>query len=188
MKNHDNIDVIRIELDDSYVIKPSEDQHYDIWMNFDHYDWRSSFHKYFHVKVNSLYTFALIATGDKWYYDNEKAILHGSCLTILQGWRIIQVDIHTGKMINVVTLDVLGSIIDMFEVNDNYLIYGEVYIVMLDASLHELWTFMGRDIFISMTGKKSFELKNDSICLYDFVDNYYELDYEGNQILFIPCQ
>lgn len=28
----------------------------------------------------------------------------------------------------------------------------------------------------------AFEMKSDRICLYDFEDNYYEIDYDGNVI------
>ena len=38
------------------------------------------------------------------------------------------------------------------------------------------------DIFVSITNKTAFEIKTDRICLYDFYDNYYEIDFDGNMI------
>ena len=45
-----------------------------------------------------------------------------------------------------------------------------------------LWAFSGKDIFASVFGKLQFEIKDELICLYDFEDNYYEIDFEGNSI------
>lgn len=45
------------------------------------------------------------------------------------------------------------------------------------------WSFSGRDIFVRYMGEEpAFEMKSDRICLYDFEDNYYEIDYDGNVI------
>ena len=33
-----------------------------------------------------------------------------------------------------------------------------------------------------MGEEPAFEMKSDRICLYDFEDNYYEIDYDGNVI------
>ena len=45
-----------------------------------------------------------------------------------------------------------------------------------------LWAFSGKDIFASVSGKLPFEIKDELICLYDFEDNYYEIDFEGKHI------
>ena len=45
-----------------------------------------------------------------------------------------------------------------------------------------VWAFSGKDIFASVSGKLPFEIKDELICLYDFEDNYYEIDFEGNHI------
>lgn len=38
---------------------------------------------------------------------------------------------------------------------------------------------MRKDIFASVSGKEPFELCEDRIKLYDFEDNYYEIDFWG---------
>ena len=53
---------------------------------------------------------------------------------------------------------------------------------MLSAGLNRLWSFSGADIFASVTGKNPVELRERSIVLYDFEDNRYEIDYDGNVI------
>ena len=53
---------------------------------------------------------------------------------------------------------------------------------MIDNNLNELWNFCGKDIFVSISGKNPFEICNDRIKLYDFEDNYYEINFDGKQI------
>jgi hypothetical protein len=38
------------------------------------------------------------------------------------------------------------------------------------------------DIFLSPTGKKVFQIKDNLIFLVDFQDNEYILDFDGNQV------
>ena len=65
---------------------------------------------------------------------------------------------------------------------DGYLIYGEIEIIKLDNKFNTAWKFSGKDIFVSISGKNAFELTEQSIKLYDFEDNFYELDFNGNVI------
>lgn len=53
---------------------------------------------------------------------------------------------------------------------------------MLDFNFAKKWSFSGKDIFVSLTEKNCFEPKENSICLYDFEDHYYEIDYNGKLI------
>ena len=46
-----------------------------------------------------------------------------------------------------------------------------------------VWDFGARDIFVRYHGKEpAFEMLPDRIRLYDFSDNYYEIDYDGKVI------
>ena len=45
-----------------------------------------------------------------------------------------------------------------------------------------MWKLSGLDIFVSVSVMNAFELCEDSIKLYDFEDNFYEIDYDGNKI------
>lgn len=56
-------------------------------------------------------------------------------------------------------------------------------IYRISKDLDIKWNFSGRDIWVRYAGTEpAFEMKEDKICLYDFMDNYYELDYDGNLI------
>ena len=110
------------------------------------------------------------------------AILEGNILTVLQNDRITQIDLGTVQMIANHELDIFGTTFSIHRLLDGYLIYGEIEIIRLDDAFQAVWKFSGKDIFVSVTGKQSFELTDETIKLYDFEDNFYELDYNGNVI------
>ena len=57
-----------------------------------------------------------------------------------------------------------------------------IEIIKLDDEFNTVWKFSGRDIFVSVSGKNAFELTEQSIKLYDFEDNFYEIDFDGKLI------
>ena len=61
----------------------------------------------------------------------------------------------------------------------------EIY--RISSDLEVVWQFSARDIFVRYQGEEpAFEMKQDRICLIDFLDNYYEIDYDGNVLLDKP--
>lgn len=72
-------------------------------------------------------------------------------------------------MIRHTKFDCVGCNYGIYKVEKGYVIYGEIEITMLDFDF-------------TKTDKKPFELHENSICLYDFEDNFYEIDYDGNLI------
>lgn len=53
---------------------------------------------------------------------------------------------------------------------------------MLDFEFNERWKFLGKDIFVSVSGKTAFQLCEKTVKLYDFEDNFYEIDFDGTLI------
>ena len=136
------------------------------------------------VKVessDSTYTVGLI--GSPHSEIDECAILEDNILTVLMCWDVLKLDLANAKIIKVAELTSMGCNFSIHKVNENYLVYGETDVTMLGPDLSEKWSFSGHDIFISISGKKEFEIKEDRICLYDFEDHYYELDFEGNLLI-----
>ena len=70
----------------------------------------------------------------------------------------------------------------LYRVRGGFLIHGELEIIKFDDNLNKLWEWVGNDILVSISGKKSLELTKSSIRVTDFSDNFYELDYDGNLI------
>ena len=71
-----------------------------------------------------------------------------------------------------------------FAYEKEFILYGEVEIYRVDKNLNVLWEFSGKDVYVKKSGgEPAFQMKDDRICLYDFSDNYYEIDYEGNILM-----
>lgn len=120
--------------------------------------------------------------GSLYTYESDCAILEEQILTVLQNKTITQINVSDGSVIRHIKFDCLGCNYGLYKVKRGYIIYGEIEITMLDFNFVKQWSFLGKDIFVSISNKKPFEIREDSICLYDFEDNYYEIDFDGRQI------
>ena len=175
---------VRITIDETYYLRPSEARVYDL--TYETCDDKSEeFCKILAVSVESVdrkYSIALI--GNYYASDDRCAVLEGAILTVLQGWNVLRLDLDNGKMIQNEEFDSIGTFFHLYKVAGGYIIHGEGDIIMLDQRLREKWSFGGPEIFVSITGKNEFEIKEDRICLYDFDDNYFEIDMNGQQLVF----
>lgn len=78
------------------------------------------------------------------------------------------------------SIDPFGVMMEVHPFEDDYILYGETEIYRIGSDLKVKWQFSGRDIFIRYQGEEpAFLMKSDRICLIDFLDNYYEIDYDG---------
>ena len=170
---------IYISGDDSYTIN-SADNNYDIIYNPNN---KSEFYKTFSIEIlkeNKKMKIALI--GDYHSCVEDCAILNGNTLTILQNDVISQINIISGELVFYTNIENFGCNFSIYEIETGYIIYGEIETKKLDFNFNTRWNFSGRDIFVSVSGKKSFELCKDRIKLYDFNDDYYEIDFDGNEL------
>lgn len=80
-----------------------------------------------------------------------------------------------------VSINPLGTMFEVHTYREDYILYGETDIYRISEDLDIMWEFSARDIFVRCQGDEpAFLLKDDRICLYDFLDNYYEIDYNGH--------
>ena len=171
---------VRISVDDSYTIDSVDNNYYDIIHNPDN---KSEFYKTFSIEILEGHKKKKIALiSDYHIYDTDCAILKGNILTILQNDIISQINVKSGELSFYTDVEAFGCNFGIYEIETGYIIYGEIEIKMLDFNFNTKWKFSGRDIFVSVSGKKSFELCEDRIKLYDFNDYYYEIDFGGNEI------
>lgn len=174
---------IEINIDETYTVGSADNRHYDITLNPGHYR-QSDFPKTLSIHIDLYakeYRIALI--GPFHSYDSDCAVLEGEILTILQDDMITQIKVTNASVIRNVMIDCDGCNFAIYKVNKGYIIYGEIEITMLDFDLQKQWSFSGRDIFVSISDRKPFTIHENSICLYDFEDNYYEIDFDGKQII-----
>ncbi len=116
------------------------------------------------------------------------AIITGNQLFVLQNDTLSVIDIETGQLLRFVEIETFGCNFSIHPIETGYIIYGEIEILKLSFDLNVEWRFSARDIFVSIHNKKSFELCENRINLYDFQDNYYEIDFDGNLICDIPAE
>ena len=173
---------VTISIDETYTVDSTDNKSYDLVLNPYHLK-HSDIYKVFSIQIDlykKMISIALI--GDYHIYDADCAVLEGTVLTILQNGSVSQLDVNNGSMIRFKEFDSFGCNFGIYRVKSGYIIYGEIEITMLDLDLDKKWSFSGRDIFVSVSGKESFKLCEDSIQLYDFEDNFYEIDFMGKLI------
>jgi hypothetical protein len=180
LKHNDYI--VKINVDDTYTIDSTDNRYYDVILNpcnYKHGDLTKTLA--IHIALPSKhYSIALV--GSYLISDSDCAILENDILTVLLDQIIVQINILNGSIVRHIELDCFGCNLAIYRVEKGYIIYGECEITMLKFDFSKRWAFSGKDIFASVSGKLPFEIKDELICLYDFEDNYYEIDFEGNHI------
>ena len=173
---------VKIFVDDTYTVDSTNNQTYDLVINpqnFDHND----IYKTFSVHIDLFYKVIKIAlVGSCYSIDTDCAILDGEILTVLQDDTILQIKVTDGSLLRCKKIVCSGCNYGIYKIKKGYIIYGETEIIMLDFEFNKIWNFSGKNIFVSLTKKNSFELGENSIKLYDFDDNFYEIDFSGNLI------
>lgn len=177
---------IEIKIDETYTLDSTDNRHYDVTLNPCNYK-KSDTSKTVSIHINLFereFFIALIGPFDS--YDSNCAVLEDEILTVLQDNTITQIRITDGTIIRHIDLDCFGCNFAIYKIENGYVLHGEIEITMLDHNFIKKWTFSGKDIFVSVSNKHSFEISDRSICLYDFEDNYYEIDFNGNLLRQIP--
>lgn len=131
-------------------------------------------------KENKETKIALI--GEYLSSEEDCGILNGNKLIILQNEMIRKIDIETNELIFSKQVDSFGCFFSIYEVTCGYIIHGELNIVKLNELFEKEWDFGSADIFVNIDGKKAFEIDNGIIKVSDWLDNYFELDLQGNVV------
>lgn len=175
---------VRITSDTTYRLYSADNRQYDLELNPDHYrhdddDYYSTFS--IHIDSNGKeMDIALI--GDYLSEDDDCAILEGKVLTVMQNKMISQICVDDGTLLRHKEFECSDCSFGLYRVEKGYIVHGETEIIMLDENFDRMWSFCGRDIFVSQTGEQTFSLGEDSVTVYDWDNRYYELDFSGNLI------
>lgn len=76
----------------------------------------------------------------------------------------------------------VAEIFEFYDLEDDYLLRGEVGIHRIDKLGKVKWTFTGKDIWLNMEGRPEVEINESSIKLVDFGSNEYEIGFDGKSI------
>lgn len=144
---------------------------------------RNDFAKAFSIHID-LYdhdiVFAII--GSYMSAVEDCALLEDHVLTVMMNEQFFKINVLDGTVIEYTALDVFGSNFALYKIDRGYVVYGEIEILFLNENLEKTASFSGRDIFVSISGKNPFTLTKDTVQLYDFEDNCYEIDFDGKII------
>lgn len=174
--------IIQISIDSTYTIQSADNKHYDLELNPQKYK-HSDYYKVFSIHIDLFYKEIDIALiGDFYSYENDCAILNDNILTVKQGNLISQIDILKEELVLNKKFECFGCTFGIYQISNGFIIWGEMEILMLDNNLNKVWSFLGKDIFVSQTSNIPFKICKDSIKLYDWENNYYELDFSGKLI------
>lgn len=171
---------IEITIDKTYTVDSADNRHYDVVLNPCKYK-KSDLSKTFSIRVNLFECeFCIALIGPFYSYDDRCAVLDDETLTVLQYNTITQIRITDGAIIRHMEFDCFGCNYAIYKIENGYIVHGEIEITMLDNDFIKKWSFSGKDIFASVTRRPTLEIRNKTICLYDFAENYYEIDFNGN--------
>ena len=106
----------------------------------------------------------------------------GDKLLLLLDWLMCIFDLSDLKITKQKKVGIMiGTMEAVYPYKEDYIIYYEMDIFRVDRDLNIKWIFNGSDIF-HRAGDDSdtFKMKEDRICVYDWNEYYYEIDYDGN--------
>lgn len=182
MRLQNDICSVDITVDSTYTIDSADNKHYDLVLNPDDY-YHNDFSNTLAIAIDIFAkTFNIALIGSFYSYDTDCAVIDGDILTVMQNNTITQLNVLNGEMTLHKHFECFGCNFGLYKVKLGYVVYGEIQILMLDQNFEVKWRFSGKDIFVSCSGKTPFKLCENSIRLYDFNDEYYEIDYNGNNI------
>jgi hypothetical protein len=71
---------------------------------------------------------------------------------------------------------------EIFKLQDNYIVHGELEITKLDKDGNIIWQNMGADIFTTLDGKDNFIITDKYILATDWENREYKFDFDGKTI------
>ena len=174
---------VEIKLDSTYTINSADNPfHYDKIL-YARETFQNDYYKTLSIEVdNDIDIFKIALIGDYFSYDFDCAVLNDDILTVLQNQNLTSISLTDFTILKSVKLPENGTNYGIYRCKHGYLIYGEIQITMLDREFNVQWDFIGRDIFVTQNSNKPFAFNDKKIMLYDWENNYYELDYNGNLI------
>ncbi|SEQ08048.1 hypothetical protein [Flavobacterium urocaniciphilum] len=76
----------------------------------------------------------------------------------------------------------ISEVFEFYDLQDDFLLRGELEIHRIDINGNIKWSYGGKDIWVNIDGKKEVCIENDKIKLTDFESNIYVIDFNGNTL------
>ena len=114
--------------------------------------------------------------GSFYSYMQDCAILEEEVLIVLMNHVISKISLHTFQLVQSKLLKQFGTYFSIYKYKNGYVIYGEIDIVGLDTDLNIIWTYSGKDIFVTQSGEEAFKICGDTIYLIDWNGEKYQIN------------
>ena len=105
--------------------------------------------------------------------DNDNLILS-------LGLNFVSIDLNDLKLNWKLEPD-MAEVFEFYDLENDYLLRGEVGIHRIDRMGKVKWTFSATDIWVNMEGRPEVEITDNSIKLLDFNSDEYEIDFNGKE-------
>ena len=102
-------------------------------------------------------------------------------LILSLGMNFISIDLNDLKLNWKLEPD-MAEVFEFYDLENDYLLRGEVGIHRIDKTGKVKWTFLATDIWVNMEGRPEVEITDNSIKLLDFNSDQYEIDFDGKEI------
>ncbi len=76
----------------------------------------------------------------------------------------------------------IGGVFEFYELDNDYLLRGEVEIHRISKNGQTKWSYGGRDIWVNIEGKPEVQIEENAIRLLDFNSDEYVIDFNGKTI------
>lgn len=147
--------------------------------DWDYEEW--DYNKLFEIHVEHMGTekiVLLVASGNT--PEESFVALHRDGLLLMLNETLCIFNPETLAIVKQSSIEPLGTMFEIHPYKSDYILYGELEIYRVSSDLEVLWCFGARDIFVRYQGDEpAFLMKEDRICLYDWLGYYYEIDYGG---------
>lgn len=102
-------------------------------------------------------------------------------LILSLGLNFVSIDLNELKLNWKIEPD-MAEVFEFYDLENDYLLRGEVGIHRIEKSGQVKWTFSATDIWVNMEGRPEVEIGENSLKLLDFNSDEYEIDFDGKEI------
>ena len=107
--------------------------------------------------------------------------LSDNCLIFSLGFTFFAYDIDKQEINWAIRPD-MAEIFEFYDLEDDYLVRGELAIHRIDKDGQIKWSYGGRDIWVNIEGKTEVVIDSNKIILTDFNNDEYIIDFNGKTL------
>lgn len=114
--------------------------------------------------------------------DNSQSVkIDGNNLILSLGFTFLSIDLSTLTLNWNIRPD-MAEVFEFYDLQNDYLLRGELEIHRINKQGNLKWSFGGRDIWVNMEGKPEVQIEDNAIRLLDFDSNEYLIDFNGKTL------